>query len=281
MPGRTPYARQWRGYNGHDAGREAARRHIEEARQFSQEMGGSDAEVKEYFFSLSDTELNAVLTAYGRQYGAAKETYARETLPGWRRGAPRMSGLVAKRLFEFLPPRMPLKKKYELAENVWRHFGPHSRHSYVVGSEASVASAAEIVAACLEEVVTQYSVPEHVRNRFRWLSSGDVQVQEQLLNYFRQLERKLAVRKVNEELPVLQRQVRNHGETTHQATSVINVHRHEVELWVDGRLGNQIREGRPAPRRNTQTTGFEHTTGFGWVWWLIGIAALVSFLVAL
>ena len=280
MAGRTLYARPRRGYGGSDAGREAARRHIEEARQFSQEIGGSDADVKAYFFSLSDTELDAALTAYGRQYGASKEAYARETLPRWRQGSTEMSGLVAKRLFDFLPPRMPLKKKYELAGNVWRHFGPRSRHSYVVGSEAAVTSAADMVAGRLEEEVTQYSVPEHVRNRFRWLTAGDVRMQEQLLNHFRQLEKELAVRKVNEELPVLQRQVGNHGDITHRATSVIQVHRHEIELWVDARLGGGIREGRPTPPRPAPSRS-TRATGFGWIWWMIGIIALVSFLIAL
>ena len=173
----------------HYEGIDYARRHIEEARQFSREMGGTDADVKAYFFSLSGGELDAVLRAYGRRYGVEKEQYARKTLSKWRHGTTRMSGLVAKRLFDFLPARMPLKKKFELAENVWRHFGPSSEHSYVVGSNASVDDVAQRVATRLDEVVTRYSVPEHVRNRFRWLSVGDVQVQQELLNHFRQLEK--------------------------------------------------------------------------------------------
>ena len=263
------YARgQRRHYGISDAGREAARRHIEEARRFAREMGGTDADVKAYFFSLAGDQLNAILTAYGRRYGASKEEYARKALPHWRRGAKTMSGLVAKRLFDFLPPRMPLKKKFELAENVWRHFGPKSNHSYMVGPRASVAAVADKVATRLDEVVTLYNVPEYVRNRFKWLSSGDVQVQEQLLNHFRQLEKALVIEKVNLELPVLQRQVGNHGAITHRAKSVVRVHKHEIEFWIDDSLEDQVREGRPAPGRR----GSED--GFGWIWLAIGIAVL-------
>ena len=278
MARRTPYSGRWRTYNYHDrysASEAARRRHIEEARQFSQEMGGSDEDVKQYFFSLPAPEVDAVLTAYGRRYGAGPEDYARETLPRWRTRTTRMSGLVARRLFDFLPPRMPLRMKYELAENVWRHFGPRSQHSYVVGAEASVMSVAGVVSARLAEVVTPYRVPEDVRNRFRWIASGDVSFQERLLNHFRQLEKELAVQRVHAELPVLQRQVANHGETTHRAKSVIQVHRHEVHLWVDGRLGNEIREGHPEPIVRV------YEPNLRWIWWVVGAAALVLLIVAL
>jgi hypothetical protein len=85
------------------AGQEAARRHIEEARQFEKEMGGTVSDVKQYFFSLHDTELNAVFAAYSRRYGASKEAYARQVFSRWKSGSTQMSGVVAKRLFDFLP----------------------------------------------------------------------------------------------------------------------------------------------------------------------------------
>ena len=264
-PRRSPYGIS-------DAGREAARRHIEEARQFSSEMGGTDADVNAYFFSLAGAELDVILTAYGRRYGASKEAYARRVLPYWHRGTRAMSGLVAKRLFDFLPSRMPLKKKFELAENLWRHFGPKSNHSYVVGPKASVGAVADQVATRLDEVVTSYRVPANIRSRFKWLSAGDVRVQEQLLNHFRQMAKVVAIEKVNLELPVLQRQVNDHGAVTRRAKSVVQVHKHEIELWVDGSLEDQIREGQPAIERNLAPSGF------GWIWWVIGIALLLILL---
>jgi hypothetical protein len=118
------------------AGQEAARRHIQEARQFEKEMGGTVSDVKKYFFSLKDAELNAVLAAYSRKYGASKEEYARQIFSRWKSGSTQMSGLIAKRLFDLLPPRMPIAKKLELAGNVWHHFGPSSRHHFTVGPNA-------------------------------------------------------------------------------------------------------------------------------------------------
>ena len=268
---RKSYGRGRRYDHTSDAGREAAKRHIEEARQFTKEMGGTDTDVKAYFFSLADGELDTILTAYGQQYGASKEEYARQTFPRWRRGITNMSGLVAKRLFDFLPLKMPLKKKFELAENVWRHFGSRSHHAYVVGPSASVGAVADQVAARLDQVITYYSVPDNVQNRFKWLSAGDVQLQEKLLNHFRQMEKALAIKKVNLELPVLQRQASDHGAATHRAKSVVKIHRHEIELWVDSNLDNDIREGKPAFAFDADKNHF------GWIWWAIGITGLILF----
>ena len=270
-PRRGQYSWRRSFYGVDDAGWEAARRHIKEAEQFSREMGGTDADVKAYFFSLPDTELDSILSAYGRQYGSSKEAYARQTLPYWRNGTRAMSGLVAKRLFDFLPSRMPLKMKFKLAENLWRHFGPKTNHSYVVGPRASVAAVADKISTRLDKVVTAYRVPERIRSRFNWLSAGDVQVQEQLLNHFRRMAKTLAIGKVNLELPVLQRQVKEHGDVTRRAKSVVQVHKHEIELWVDGTLEDQIREGRPAIERVSDSSGF------GWLWWVVGIALLLLF----
>ena len=185
-------------------GKRAALRHIEEAREFTEEIGGSDLDVKKYFFSLSDIELAPILSEYGEDFGSKAEDYARETLPKWKSGNREMSGIVCKRLFGLLPPRMPLKKKYELAENIWKHFGPSSDNSYQIGPNTPISSVEKLIFSKLVEVVTEYSIPENVHNRFSWLSDGDVKAKEDLLNYFRQLEKTLLSEKINSELPILE-----------------------------------------------------------------------------
>ena len=81
-------------------------------------LGGADQTVKKYFFGLSTTELNNVLTQYGRRYGDSAESYARQTLSRWKSGRVQMSGMVAERLYSFLPQRMPLTTKYDIAEEL-------------------------------------------------------------------------------------------------------------------------------------------------------------------
>ena len=256
-------------YSRYDRGHEAAKRHIREAREFSQEIGGSDQDVKKYFFGLPASELEPIFQEYGREYGAAAEAYARETLPRWKSGVRKMSGLVAKRLFGLLPPRMPLSTKYELAESVWKHFGPSSSSSYMVGPNAPVSTVVDLLNEKLDQEVANYSIPPDVQRRFNWLSDGDMKIHEQLLNHFRNEEKILAVQKIEDELPVLQRQVASHSDKTHLAKSTIKVHRHEIGLWVLEELGEVVKEGRPTQR----------SSGGSWlplIWWVIGIGVLIT-----
>lgn len=254
-----------------------ARRHIEEAKAFSAEIGGTDEDVKKYFFGLAPGQLEPILKEYGQAYGSKAEDYARETLPQWRSGTRRMSGMVAKRLFDLLPKRMPLALKYELAGNIWRHFGPTSRLQYVAGVDTPLSDIEERVSATMAEVVTRYNIPENVSARFKWLSDGDISLQERLLNHFRQKEKELAVQKVRAEIPVLQRQVRDHPVKTHLARTVLVIHRHEISVTIRSDVPNEIAVEQSRPAKAIETGGFNMGHALLWggvivfVWfWIFG-----------
>lgn len=267
-----------RGYKKNIGGNKFAERHIQEAEAFSTEIGGTDKDVKEYFFSLSRTELNAILSQYGIEYGSSAESYAREAFSRWKSGATKMSGLVAKRLFSILPPRMPLSKKYELAENVWIHFGPKSKASFVVSFDACVEEVAHKVALKLDNDVTYYSIPSQVKNRFDWLSSGDVTIQEQLLNHFRNLQKNLAIERVRKELPILQNQMKMNPDTTGLLRSVIAIHKHEVSIYVENKIGGSIEEKVPyvRPRGEASYASLSSPSSSpSWFWWAAGIAFIL------
>jgi hypothetical protein len=244
-----------------------------EAEEFSREIGGTDADVKEYFFSLHGSELDSIFSKYGQLHGVQAEQYARKTINKWRSGTRRMSGLVAKRLFDLLPPRMPPKKKYELAENVWKHFGPSSTQHFRVGPNTSIADISDVVMQHLNGVVNSYSIPKDVQNRFNWLADGDIRVKEDLLNFFRKMERDLMLERVSAEMPVLQRQMLVHDDITDSLRSVIQVHKHEVNIWVDKDLDDTIVEGRRIPK---SSAGYG---GKAW-WWLIAIGVGTFFLLS-
>jgi hypothetical protein len=250
------------------AGQEAARRHIEEARQFEKEMGGTVSDVKKYFFGLKDAELQAVFVAYSDKYGASKEAYARQTFSKWKSGSRQMGGLVAKRLFDFLPPRMPIAIKLELAGNVWSHFGASSTHHFTVGPNANVKQVIDRIHETLTAEVQNYDIPENVKNRFDWLAAGDVSVKERLLNYFRQMDRKIATDSLHEQLPVLQAQMRDHSDHTGSVHTRIQIHKHSVEIWIDPRLDGGFREGQPEAKRAP-------TSARGVVWFLLIVAVII------
>lgn len=219
-----------------------ARRHIQEAHEFSRDFEGLDADVKAYFFSLDRDQLDHLLKEYGKRYSPQAESYARQTLPKWQAGSARMSGTVIKRLFDLLPPLMPLPMKFQLAERIWLHFGPSSRHEYIVGPNADVDDLIEMVCAKLDQEVVPYEMEDTVPHRIHWLSSGDVKVKEKLLNHSRQVQKALAKEKLSLEVPVLQRQVREHPDVTLLARTELKINKHTVIISVDRSLNRKVNE---------------------------------------
>jgi hypothetical protein len=79
--------RKWLNYSprrGRSAGQQAARRHIQEANQLTQVLGGTDNLVKNFLFDLPPKDLDEVLAKYGDAFGRPAEEYARITMPLWR-----------------------------------------------------------------------------------------------------------------------------------------------------------------------------------------------------
>ena len=272
---------RFKGYYPRYSGHERARQHIREAEEFTRELGGSDKDVKRYFFSLSSEQLGDIFKEYGKRYGWKARQYAEETIDKWRLGRVQMSGMVAKRLFSLLPPRMPLREKYKLTEKLWHHVGPSSRKVLKVGLDAQVDDVVGAVRNHIEQVVTHYIVPETLEKRFEWLSAGDVQVKQELLNYLRQREKDLVVGGVREQLPVMLKHMHmDEDGYTHRMAQILKVGKHELELLLE-RGGSGVRLEEPAPLDTTsQVRSATSEVGFdlGWLWWIAGIGVVMYFL---
>lgn len=255
-----------------DVGYEAAMQHIEEARQLTTELGGTDQDVKQYFFSLPTNERIEVLEAYGREFGRDKQSYAEKTFNDWKSGRRKMSGLVATRLFRLLPPRMPLKKKYELVESLWRHLGPSSRATFTVGSDVSVEEVIRKVTEHTISVVTDFEIPENFERRFEWLAAGDVSVRQKLLNHLQELERQAIIFGAQQQVPaVMDHLVSSSSRLTQSAVQDLKFGNHNIRLeFSKDPLG--IVEGSIRPKRAV-------TDGDGsWLGWIVGAAIIIGLL---
>jgi hypothetical protein len=224
---------------GHSRGRayspgsEAARRHIEEAKRFSSELGGIDDDVKSYFFCLTPAQLGPILDEYGQIHGSSARDYAEKTITKWSSGRTHMSGMVAERLFNLLPPRMPLSEKYDLVKNLWDHVCPKTTHAFLVGPDSDGVILETRVRDYLMGVVTGHAIPEAIEKRFAWLSSGDVKVKQQLLNHLRAMERNLVLDTIRDELPIFLAQIRNNGKVTGRVTRTLRIGKHECVVAFD------------------------------------------------
>jgi len=258
--------------SGRSVGVERALQHIEDARVLSEELGGTDKDVKAYFFSLSEEEISSLLVEYGTRYGDPAREYAFNTLGQWKSGRVKMSGTVAERLFNLLPPRMPIGVKYKLTENLWEHFGPKSKKRLRIGLDADLGSTVEAVQAHFEEVVLQHRIPDQLERRFNWLASGDVEVKQHLLNHLRSQERLLLSEGARLQLPVMIDHLKQDNEAlTTRVSQMLKIGKHELELLIDPDAeGCRLEEWTPPTRPRTETS-----SGGGINWGFLIIAGLL------
>ena len=256
------------GNRSSDRGWEYAKKHIEEARQLSFALGGTDRTVKNYLFGLSGVELENVLSQYGWNYGEIPESYARKTLPLWRSGKVQMSGMVAERLYRFLPPTMPLETKYDIAEELWKYVGPSSSKTLRFGPGVAVDEIVANVENHISTVVVEYEIPSGLQSRFDWLASDDVGFKQKLLNHLRNLDKRLVVEAARLQAGVMLQHLHDdQAKQTHLFAHTLTVGKHKLKLISDRNALGCIFEEFSIDGRNVD---------FTWLWWLLGIGVVVA-----
>lgn len=269
-------ARRYYGHRG-SPGLEAALQHIEDAKELSRELGGTDRDVKQYFFSLSKTQLRPILDEYERRYGRSKREYAEHAMPRWKSGRTKMSGLVAGRLYDLLPPRMPMSAKYDLTKTLWESYCPKSHKALRIGPTAAQDDVINAVRNHIFSTIENYVIPDPLQRRFSWLSSGDVEVQQQLLNHFLNLEKEQAVAGTAQQLPVMLKHLRESGDQIRGMKQSIEIGKHRFDLIYDTRA-IELRFEEPTVARLANSPSSD--SDWSWIWWIVGIAALIYFFVS-
>ena len=255
-------------------GREIARQHIREAETLSAVLGGTDVTVKKYLFSIRGGRLQSLLREYGNRYGSDARSYAEQTLPAWRAGTTHMSGMVAERFYKLLPPRMPMDQKFAIAEELWHFVGPSSERALRFGPENTQAVVLEHARSHIDQVVTEYRIPASLTTRFEWLSSGDVEVKEQILNYLRELDKTLVMNAATANIPVIfESYFGPDADVVENYSHTLTVGKHKLVLIPD-----RDKEGisfesvpRPSYRFSSSVKGDKD-----WIWWVVGIAVVVA-----
>lgn len=225
--------RRRRYYKSRNIGLERALQHIEDAKVLSEELGGTDKDVKEYFFSLPQSKLKKLFSDYGKKYGSEVKEYAVETFSDWKSGKRKMSGLVAGRLYAMLPPTMPLETKYSMVKVLWDKYGPRTNKILKAGNGASPKQIHTEASKYLLKTVKDWEVNQNLKKRFEWLSSGDVRIQEKLLNHFKDLEKIQIIDGLKKKMPVLINFNNENQEITGSLTETIKIGNHNLKIRFD------------------------------------------------
>lgn len=261
---------------GGNRGLEAAKRHIEEAHQLSQELGGTDKDVKQWFFDLPALEREKIFVKYSVVNGADAGDYARKTFNDWRTGKTQMSGLVAGRLFSLLPPIMPLDAKFQLVDSLWNHVAPSKKRVVTAGTTTPINDLVDIVSKEVRELTTNWEIPVAMQKRFTWLSYEDAVTYQKLLQYIRDSERRQGETILRDQIPILKQKFDTDlAETTSRLSYTIEVGKQSVELRLIRELNN-ISVGDWTPEPIVQVKSKDNGVPI-WVW-IVGFLLLMIFL---
>lgn len=258
--------------NSPNWGYEKAKQHIEDARILTRELGGTDQDVKKWFFSRSPKQLNTILIAYEKSYGSNKSEYAREAYPKWKSGKTKMSGTVAERLFKLLPNMMPLDDKYSLVESLWQHVGPSKKRLVKCGGNTPIEQVISAVESEVLKLTTEWEIPEGLTNRFKWLSANDSLVYQKLLSHIKNQEKKLGEETLKRHVPELRNKYREMSDITSRLSYVVDVGKQSVELRIEG--DGEHLNITDWTSISGSTSKVDSDSGYSWIWWIIGAVIL-------
>jgi hypothetical protein len=148
-----------------------------------------------------------------------------------------------------------------------------------IGLDADIDALCDAVRRHIEDVVVNYKIPQNLERRFEWLSAGDVNVKQQLLNHFQQMEKSLVVEGARAQIPVMLEHLRSDASRhTHRLAQVLRIGKHELEILVDRDSSGVVLMEPSVLERASAAVAPAGASRFWWIWWLIAGAALLYLL---
>lgn len=165
--------------------------HESKQKEISRIFAGIDDDIKQIFFSMSDTQLDFIFSAYGGSYGKNAEHYARKTFKQWKTGKTILSGQTAERLLQLIPPYLSTQQRFDLIKKLRNHY--FIKKTVAINTTAEM-WAKEIIPAfnSLVSYSATFTLPELVSNRVQWLTNRDAQQAQRILSAIEQDEAGIA-----------------------------------------------------------------------------------------
>ena len=189
-----------------------------------------------------------------------------------------MSGLVAGRLYDLLPPMMPLDRKYSMVQSLWEKYGPSSNKILTVGHNTPTETLVDEITKYLNNVVHDWEIIDDLKKRFDWLSQGDVKIKETLLNHFKDLEKKQILEGLKLKLPVLKGFSKNNEKIDQSVKETIFIGNHKLTIKIDETSEDMIfTDPIPEVRYNNDDAVKDHIENKGKFSLVIGAIGLIGF----
>lgn len=238
-----------------------------------------DNEVKDYFFSLPPDQRARVFDDYGRKYGEQKRAYAEATYYKWKNGTVHMSGLVAERLFDLLPPIMPINLKLRIVEGLFENSGA-ARSDYVLTPlDASASTVIAFVGDNLLKELEGQQIAAGLKSQFGWLAGEDATVAEQLLKHSLNLTVDAKKATAAAIMHQMDHSRAENDDVIKDVVSTIRVRKHEVHIKRTEAVDAIATVDRWAFERGGRKQERASGGGFNWIIWLalgLGLLWLLS-----
>ncbi len=150
--------------------------HVEAYHRLERKLGVILKDIREIFFSLRGPALNNFLTIYGQKHGSKAQDYATETIPLWRNGTRKMSGIVAERLMNLIPQFLSTTQRYELVEKLCNHHIKQKHVQTKIESETyerDIQILKKTINSFKNQNILQF-IPEDIVETINWLSDDDI-----------------------------------------------------------------------------------------------------------
>ena len=164
--------RSWRSYGSYV---------VSKRQKLTSTFSGIDRDVERIFLTLDQADLDELLDVYTEEFGRSAGSYARKTYPRWKSGAVRMSGEVAERLLNLLPPLLPYGTRFELVKKL--------RQANFRKLNRTVQTAPDRWRQDLQPVVEEVvrhgasaNLSDALKQRLAWLADGDTAAAERMMS---------------------------------------------------------------------------------------------------
>lgn len=176
-------------------------------------FGPAVQKIRWHFLTLNATDLDVLLSEYGRINGEGAEKYARQTYPKWKGRRTKLSGKVMERLIVLVPPFLSSEERYGLLEDVLKtHQADGTKKTNVeisVNAESPARGFAEVWPKLqqIQHTDALAYLPESVMETARWLYDNDMTTARAMLARATRIENEQAKKNAVREIQLLQQTV--------------------------------------------------------------------------
>lgn len=158
-----------------------------------------NAEIIKVLLNLNEDSLSELFQLYRETFGKGAAYYARQTYKKWKDGKVRPNNQTYQRFLVHLPKVMNFDLKVEILRLLMHEYCPKDQHNLTVYTDDWETPLKPLVEKLIEKNY-QNELPSQVLKKLEWLSEGEMQLAQKILQESQAEEGKIAVSMLRQEI---------------------------------------------------------------------------------